>query len=245
MENKVVCIIQTRIGSSRLPGKVLKKIGNKTAVEHVVERIKRISSIDEIIIATTIEERDDLVEEEAKRLGVNFYRGSEDDVLSRYYYAAKEYNGDVIVRVTSDCPLIDSEVSGNVIEFFLNNMDKYDYVSNTLERTYPRGLDTEVFSLKALEKAFKEAEIKRDREHVTPYIWDNPKLFRIYQYKNQIDNSNFRWTLDTAEDLELIRKVYDYLKERGNEFTMEEVLGLYKKHPELKYINETVEQKKV
>ena len=104
MQNKVVCIIQTRIGSSRLPGKVLKKIGNKTAVEHVVERIKRISAIDEVIIATTIEERDDAVEEEAKRIGVNYYRGSEDDVLSRYYYAAKEYSGDVIVRVTSDCP---------------------------------------------------------------------------------------------------------------------------------------------
>jgi len=245
MQNKVVCIIQTRIGSSRLPGKVLKKIGNKTAVEHVVERIKRISAIDEVIIATTIEERDDAVEEEAKRIGVNYYRGSEDDVLSRYYYAAKEYSGDVIVRVTSDCPLIDSEVSGKIIEFFLSNMEKYDYVSNTLERTYPRGLDTEVFTLKALEKAFNEAESKRDREHVTPYIWDNPKLFRIYQYKEQVDNSNFRWTLDTEEDLELIRKVYDYLKGRGNEFTMEEVLGLYKKHPELRYINEAVEQKKV
>ena len=240
-----MCIIQTRIGSSRLPGKVLMNIGNKTAVENVVERIKRVSLIDEVIIATTTEDRDNAVEEEAKRLGVNYYRGSEDDVLSRYYHAAKKYDGDVVVRITSDCPLIDSEVSGRIIEFFLKNRDKYDYVSNTLERTYPRGLDTEVFTFKALEKAFNEAESKRDREHVTPYIWDNPKLFRIYQYKEQADTSELRWTLDTAEDLELIRKVYDYLKERGNEFTMEEVLELYKKHPELRYINEAVEQKKV
>lgn len=240
---KVVCIIQTRVGSTRLPGKVLMDIAGKTAVEQVVDRIKRAMGIDEVIIATTELPKDDAVVEEAKRLGVKFSRGSEEDVLSRYYYAAKENNSDVVVRITSDCPLIDSKVSSDIIEFFLNNIEKYDYVSNTLERTYPRGIDTEVFTFKALEKAFAEASSKREREHVTPYIWDNVKLFRIYQFKNPIDYSDYRWTLDTSEDLELIRKIYSYFMD--NSFNMMDVISLYNKYPELRAINESIEQKKV
>lgn len=242
----VVCIIQTRIGSTRLPGKVLKKICNKTVLEHDIDRLKRVKNIDKIVIATTILEKDNLIVEEADRLGIAYYRGSEEDVLSRYYYAAKENKADIVVRVTSDCPLIDSAITGQIIQYYLDNREKYDYVSNTIDRTYPRGLDTEVFSFKALEKAFNEATSQRDREHVTPYIWDNPNLFKILQYRGEVDYSDLRWTLDTTEDFELINRIYTSLyPQKCNEFAMKDIIELYEKYPELHNINNTIEQKKV
>lgn len=241
-----VCVIQARIGSTRLPGKVLKKICGKTILEHDIDRLKRVKNIDEIVIATTILEKDNLIVKEAKRLGIKYFRGSEENVLSRYYYAAKENNAEAIVRVTSDCPLIDSEITGSIIQYYVDNIDKYDYVSNTIKRTYPRGLDTEVFSFAALEKAFNEAILDRDREHVTPYIWDNSDIFKLGYLTNDVDYADLRWTLDTKEDFELINRIYGYLyEEKGNDFNMNEILYLYKKHPELKKINENIEQKKL
>ena len=242
---KVVCIMQARVGSSRLPAKVLKKIAGKTVLEHDVDRLNRVKSIDEIVIATTIEERDYKIVDEANRLGVKFFRGSEDDVLSRYYFAAKENNADVVVRVTSDCPLLDSKVTDEIIRFYLDNYPRYDYVSNTLDRTYPRGLDTEVFSFKALEKAFYEAKEDFQREHVTPFIWDNNKEFINYQFKQSEDNSNLRLTLDTEEDLKLITEVYSELYDDNNNFGLEEVTSLFKRRPELIDINKEIEQKKI
>ncbi|MCB2288855.1 glycosyltransferase family protein [Clostridium sp. CS001] len=240
----VICIIQARIGSTRLPGKILKKICGKTILEHDIDRLKRVKNIDKIVIATTTLEKDNEVVEEAKRLEVTCFRGSEEDVLSRYYYAAKENNADIVVRVTSDCPLIDSEITEKIISYYINNRDKYDYVSNTIERTYPRGLDTEVFSFGTLEKAFNEAVSQRDREHVTPYIWASPKIFRLEQYKNNIDYSDLRWTLDTIEDLELIKTIYNFIyKEDKIYFNMNEILQLYRFHPELNNINSNTEQK--
>lgn len=242
----IVCIIQARVGSTRLPNKVLKKICDKTVLEHDIERLRRVKNINKIVIATTILEKDDAIVEEVNKLGVSCFRGSEEDVLSRYYYAAKENNADVIVRVTSDCPLIDYETTGDIIQYFIDNFDKYDYVSNTVDRTYPRGLDTEVFSFKALERAFNEAESQRDREHVTPYLWDNPKLFKLAQYKNDVNYSELRWTLDTIEDFELINKIYTYLyNKKNNNFKMNDILELYKQYPELKTINNIIEQKKI
>jgi spore coat polysaccharide biosynthesis protein SpsF len=242
----VVCIMQARTGSTRLPGKVLKKICGKTVLEHDIDRLKRVKNINKIVVATTILEKDDAIVEEAKRLGVVYFRGSEEDVLSRYYYAAKESNAEVVVRVTSDCPLIDSEVTEKTIQYYLDNKDKYDYVSNTIDRTYPRGLDTEVFSFKVLERAFIEAKSVRDKEHVTPYIWDNPSIFRLAQYKNEVDYSNLRWTLDTKEDFQLISNIYDklYLK-KGNQFNMSDILNLYKKYPKLLKVNENIRQKEI
>ncbi|OVE70732.1 acylneuraminate cytidylyltransferase [Clostridium diolis] len=243
---KVVCIIQARMGSTRLPGKVLKKICEKTILEHDIDRLKRVKNINEIIIATTILENDNCIVEEAERLNVKYYRGSEEDVLARYYYAAKENKSDIVVRVTSDCPLIDSEVTEKIIQYQIDNMQIYDYVSNTIDRTYPRGLDTEVFKFKSLEKAFNEAISKRDREHVTPYIWDNCNLFRLAQYKNDIDYSELRWTLDTEEDFELIDKIYNMLyPSKKNDFYMKDVLELYKQYTNLKSINNSIEQKKI
>lgn len=242
----VVCIMQTRIGSTRLPGKVLKKICGKTVLEHDIDRLKRIRNINKIVIATTILEKDNCIVEEADRLGISYYRGSEEDVLSRYYYAAKENIADIVVRVTSDCPLIDSDVTEKIVQYYIDNSGKYDYVSNTIDRTYPRGLDTEVFSFRALEKAFFLANSIRDREHVTPYIWDNPNIFKLRQYKNDIDYSKLRWTLDTKEDFDLINKIYGilYLK-KNNNFNMTDILKLYDLLPELYTINSEIEQKKL
>lgn len=241
---KTVCIIQARMGSTRLPGKVMLDLCGKTVLEHVIQRVKRVKNIDEIVIATTIDKKDDVIVEEAMKCGVKVFRGSEEDVLSRYYYAAKENKADVVVRITSDCPLIDQEITQKTIDYYLINKDKFDYVSNTLERTFPRGLDTEVFSFKVLEKAFNEAILQRDREHVTPYIWDNPEMFNLGCYKSDVDYSKYRWTLDTEEDFELIKRIYEklfYLK--SNDFSMEDILKVYEKDADLFYINNMIKQK--
>lgn len=241
----VVCIIQARVGSTRLPKKVLREICGKTVLEHDVNRLKKIKNIDKIVIATTTEEKDIEIVSEAERLEINYFRGSENDVLSRYYYAAKEYNADVVVRVTSDCPLLDPDITEAIIQYYIDNMNKYVYVSNTLDRTYPRGLDTEVFSFDALEKAFKEAILESDREHVTPYIWRNGEMFNKFQYKNDKDYSDLRLTLDTEEDLKLIEEVYNYLYYHKNRFNLSDIINLFNIRPELKLINAEIEQKKV
>jgi spore coat polysaccharide biosynthesis protein SpsF len=240
----VAAIIQARMGSSRLPNKVMKSICGKTVLEHVIERVGQCKEIDDIIIATTTFDRDNVIADEALRCGVKYFRGSEDDVLSRYYYAAEEYKADIIVRITSDCPLIDPAISDNVIKFYRNN--KYDIVTNAgidlSQRTYPRGLDTEVFSFKVLEAAFKNATKGYQREHVTPYIYENCK--KAY-YKNPIDFSRYRWTLDTDDDLKLIDSVYKYLYKGKHNFYFNDIIELMDKHPELAKINEHVEQKKI
>lgn len=243
---KVICIVQARTGSTRLPAKVLKKICNKTILEHVIDRLKRIDNIDEIVIATTTLEQDNAIVAEAARLKVPAFRGSENDVLSRYYNCSKQFNADIVVRITSDCPLIDKKITKQIIKYYLDNYPKFDYVSNTIERTFPRGLDTEVFSFKALEKAFYEAESQSEREHVTPYIWCNPDIFKMGQYIGFEDFSNLRWTLDTKEDFVLINEIYKYLYEEfGNDFDSSDILKLYNKYEELLSINDEIEQKKI
>lgn len=242
---KVVCIVQARVGSTRLPRKVLKKICEKTVLEHDIDRLRRIKNIDEIIIATTTLEKDNAIIEECERLKVKYFRGAEEDVLSRYYYAAKENNADVVVRVTSDCPLIDPEVSENIIQFYLDNKDEYDYVSNTIERTYPRGLDTEVVSFSVLRKTFIEANKDYEREHVTPYIYQNMDKFRVEQYKNDTDYSEYRWTLDTKEDFQVIKKIYEGLYKGNKMFDFNNILKFISENPYIVKINENIEQKKL
>ncbi|AWI03683.1 cytidylyltransferase domain-containing protein [Clostridium drakei] len=242
----VVCIVQARIGSTRLPGKVLKKVCGKTVLEHDIDRLKRVKNIDEIVIATTNLQQDDIIVKESERLGVKYFRGSEKNVLSRYYYAAKENNAEVIVRVTSDCPLIDSEITEEIIQYYIDNNYKYDYVSNTVARTYPRGLDTEVFSFTALEKAFCETVLDKDKEHVTPYIWEDTNTFKLGYFVNDIDYSDLRWTLDTKDDFELIKTIYEHLYlEKGNDFNMKDILNLYENYPQLAEINKNIVQKEI
>jgi len=243
---KVVCIVQARMGSTRLPGKVMLDLYGKTVLERVIERIKKVKNIDTIVIATTTKKYDDVIAEKALNCGVEVFRGSEDDVLSRYYFAAKKYGADVVVRITSDCPLIDPLITESVIDYYLENISKFDYVSNTLERTYPRGLDTEVFSFQSLEKAFNNAILERDREHVTTYIWKNPNIFKLGSYNNDEDYSYLRWTLDTTEDYELIKRIYNYFYSFNNlNFGMKDIINLYKVDNKLIDINSMIKQKEI
>lgn len=242
---KIGAIIQARMGSTRLSGKVMKVIEGKTVLKHVIERVKQSHFIDVIIIATTIHDRDDVIEAEAIQCGVEVFRGSEDDVLSRYYYAAKNNNLDAIVRITSDCPLIDSKVLDEIIDYYQKNNN--DIVSNAgsdvMNRTYPRGLDTEIFSFKILEKAFNNAVEKYQREHVTPYIYENSSS--ILYYKNNVDYSKYRWTLDTEEDFELISEIYKHIYKGTHDFYMQDIVRLFEQKPELYDINSHIEQKKI
>lgn len=237
---KVVAIIQARIGSTRLPGKVMKTIADKTILEHVIERVKNSKEIDDIIIATTTKENDNVIVKEAERLGIKWFRGSEDDVLSRYYYAAQENKADAVVRITSDCPLIDSEIMDKMIYTFKTS--SLDYLSNTITRTYPRGLDCEVFRFQALETSFGNAKLMHQREHVTPYIYENTQLFKIEQFTDNEDNSDLRCTLDTEEDYQTIKKTLEGIKAN---YTYEDLLEFLKANPDITSINSSIIQKDV
>lgn len=241
----VVCIIQARMGSTRLPGKVMLDLCGETVLGHVIERVKKVENIDEIVVATTTKEDDSIIVEEALKYGVKVFRGSEEDVLSRYYYAAKENEADVVVRITSDCPLIDPEIVDEMLNKFksLYKKNEVDYLSNTLDRTFPRGLDTEVFSFKQLEVAYSKAKEKYQREHVTPFIYENSN--NIFYYKNDIDYSKYRWTLDTKEDFELISKIYEELYKEQHDFYLNDIIELFRIKPELFNINSHIEQKKL
>lgn len=240
----VIAIIQARMGSTRLPGKILKEVNGHPLLFYQLERLKGSKLIDEIVIATTTKEQDNEIVTFCEQYGVSYYRGSETDVLSRYFNAAVKFNADTIVRLTSDCPIIDVEVVDKTIQYFLE-LDHCDYVSNTLERTYPRGLDTEVFTYMALEKAYKEAFLDRDREHVTPYIYTNQDLFAVGFLKNKIDYSNYRLTVDTEEDFELIKLIINALFKRNPNFTLIDIVTLMENNPQWFDINSHIEQKKL
>lgn len=239
---KNVVIIQARMGSTRLPGKVLKTLAGQTVLAHVIERTKAFQNVQEIVVATTLGSQDDPIEEEAKRRGVAVYRGSETDVLSRYYEAAMQAQADTVIRITSDCPMIDPEVSSYVIREYLEE-GKCDYASNTLERTYPRGLDTEVFSFASLEAAHLETRNPHDREHVTPYIYNNPERFSCRSVECREGTPEYRWTLDTLEDWELIQRIYGVLFDPGRLFSWKEALVLMRERREWMSINSHIQQK--
>jgi len=239
----VIAIIQARMGSTRLPGKIMKKISGKTVLEHVIDRVKLSKEIRDIVIATTTKETDDPIIFEAQKLNTKYFRGSESNVLSRYYFAAKEFNADIIVRITSDCPLIDPNIIDELVSFY--KKQEYDIVSNAgsdlNQRTYPRGLDTEVFSFEQLKSAFNDSMMEYQKEHVTPYIYENSK--NTYFYKNSVDYSNHRWTLDTQEDFELIKQIYKHLYHGEQDFYLNDILSVFNKNPNLIKINQDVIQK--
>lgn len=243
---KVVAIIQARMGSTRLPGKVLRILGGATVLANVIDRVRAVPAIDEIVVATSTDQQDDQLEEEASRCGVAVFRGSEKDVLSRYYEAAREFHADVIVRITADCPLLDPELVQQMVSNFhasRNGDARLDYLSNALTRSYPRGLDAEVFSFSALEKAHRAATEQFEREHVTPYIYQHPACFSIKEYVGEVDLSLHRWTLDTPEDYEFLRRVFDLLGNAAKDARMQIVLDMLEKYPELIQINQQVRQK--
>lgn len=238
---KVVGIIQARTGSTRLPGKVLLEVAGRPLLQHVIDRVLAARLIKEVIVATTTKQADDAILTLAKRAGVGVFRGSEDDVLERYYQAAQACGADVVVRVTSDCPLADPQTLDQVILRFLDAQRQpycADYVSNNLERTFPLGLDAEAFSFLALERAQKEARTPYEREHVTPYIREAEVGFRLLNLRHPWDLSFHRWTVDTAEDLTLVREIYRHLYRDNSIFHMYEVLHLFLDRPELFDINQ-------
>lgn len=242
---KTAAIIQARMTSTRLPGKVLKKIMDKPLLEYQIERLLNSKLINEIIVATTTNVTDKPIVDLCNKLNIKFFRGSEEDVLSRYYNAAKEFNAEVIVRLTSDCPVIDSEVVDKVIKYYLNNKNEYDYVSNTLIRTFPRGMDTEVFPFSVLETSFRQAKTKSEREHVTPYIYNDPDIFNLGYVTYKQNESYHRWTVDTGEDLELIRNIITELYPVNKFFTLEDIIDLFNRYPNWLKINAHIEQKKL
>ncbi|MEB3828476.1 glycosyltransferase family protein [Phormidium sp. CCY1219] len=240
---KTVIITQARMTSTRLPGKVLKRVLGKPLLEYQLERLRRVKLADEIVIATTTNQTDDPIVDLCDRLSVAYFRGSEEDVLERYYQAATAHQADVVVRVTSDCPLIDPQVIDTAIDYYLQNQPTYDYVSNCIKRTYPRGMDTEVFSSSVLEQAFLEATAQPDREHVTPFLYRQPERYCLGYVTYSEDCSHHRWTVDTPEDFELIQKIIEAVYPDRPKFTLEDCLKLLQQHPKWYLINSQIAQK--
>lgn len=237
---KTVIIVQARMTSTRLPGKVLKMVLDKPLLEYQIERLRRIKLADEIVIATTTNDTDQPIVDFCNRLGLSCFRGSEEDVLARYHGAAKKYNADIVVRITSDCPVIDPAVCEEEITYFLNNQNQYDYVR--LEQ-YPRGLDAEVFSFKVLDECFREATDKPEREHVTPFIYRHPERYRVKHMTCDEDCSHHRWTVDTREDFELVKRIIEKLYPIKQMFDFVDILDILKRNPDWYYINKEVRQK--
>jgi spore coat polysaccharide biosynthesis protein SpsF len=240
---KVVAIIQARQGSTRLPKKAMMKILEKPLLGYVIERVGYAKLIDEIVVATTVSPEDDVIEALCRKMHVRCFRGSEDDVLSRYFGAARMTQADVIVRITADCPLMDPEVIDKVVGRFLDASPDIDYVSNTLERTYPRGMDVEVISSKCLEIAMAQARAVEEREHVTLYIYRHPEQFSLISVVHSSNQSYFRWTVDTSEDFLLIKKLIESLYPQNSCFTLEDLVVMMELHPDWKNINANIDQK--
>ena len=239
---RTVAIVQARMGSTRLPGKVLKDVAGETMLGRVVRRLRGAKQIDEVLIATTDSPTDDAIVAECQRYSIAVFRGDQDDVLDRYFEAAKFTGAEVVVRVTSDCPLIDPEITERTIRAFMDHSP--DYASNTIVRTFPRGLDTEVVSMAALTRAWQEARRPYEREHVTPYILEHPEEFVLLPVVGDQDYSAHRWTVDMPEDFEFVRAIYNRLKGEG-EFSWRDVLDVLDREPELLELNRGVVQKSV
>ena len=227
------------MGSTRLPGKVMREIAGRPMIDRVVRRARRIPSVDEAVVATSVLEREAALVEHLNGEGIPVVRGPEEDVLARYIRAMETHEADAVVRLTGDCPLLMPEVSERVIQAFQEG--NCDYASNTLERTYPRGLDTEVLAPDALRRADAEATEAVDREHVTRYIRQRPDRFSLCSVTADRDQSDLRWTVDEAADLTLVRKIYGELE--GMDFGYHDVLRLLEARPEWTDINRDVEQK--
>lgn len=239
---KIVVIIQARMGSTRLPGKVMMKLCGKTVLAHVIGRVSQSQSIDEIVIATTTNSQDDVIVTEGKKTGVKVFRGSEDNVLERYYLAAKEHEANIVVRITSDCPLIDPQVIEKML--WIYSSSRSDFVTNagpiSTKRTFPRGLDVEVFSNELLTEAFQKSVTEYQKEHVTPYMYENrtPQYFFCEK-----DYSSLRLTVDVEEDLMVVREIYKRLYRTNSRFSLTDILDVCIREPWIMRLNENVKQK--
>ena len=236
--SNIGCIIQARMGSTRLPGKVMLDVEDQKPILYfVIKQLQKSKLIDKIVVATTINEEDDQIVNYSKDLGIDYFRGSTKDVLERYYQSAKEYSISTIVRIPADKPLIDPEIADMMIDIFKNN--SYDYMTNFLPNpTYPGGTEVEIFTMKALKRAWENAELPSEKEHVTNYFTNNEAKFKIKNIENLENFSHLRWVVDRREDLELVRIIVSKIKKRP--ILMRDIIDLFKKEPELIKINKSV-----
>jgi spore coat polysaccharide biosynthesis protein SpsF len=237
---KVVTVIQTRTGSSRFPSKTLKLLGGRPIFLRLVERVKAAKYSGTVVVATTFLAEDDIIESLCRGLGIDCFRGHPTDLLDRHYQAAITYNADAIVKIPSDCPLVDIAVIDEVIGLYLQNPKRYDYVSNLHPATFPDGNDVEIMCIDVLHKAWLEAERDFEREHTTPYIWENPHMFRLANvvYPHGDFSMTHRWCLDYPEDYLLIKALFDELYPKNPFFGISEILKVLQEKPYLREINE-------
>ncbi len=234
-----MAIVQARMGSSRLPGKSLAMVVGRPLILHVLDRTQGCALVERIVVATTGEREDDPLAAAVEDAGYCCFRGSRDDVLDRYYQAARLTGAGIIVRITADDPFKDPRIIDRMIGELLAD-PSLDYVSNTLEPTFPEGIDAEVFTFQALETAWRNASLGSEREHVTPWIWKNRQRFKVKNIRHSDDLSHLRWTVDYPEDLRFCRAVYAELYRPGELFFMEEILSLLARRPELQSINQGI-----
>ncbi len=239
-ELKVVTVIQARTGSSRLPRKVLMSICGKPLLIRMIERVQRSELCGKIVVATSTEKEDDTIEEICIKYNLDYYRGSLNDLLDRHYQVGKMFNADAVVKIPSDCPLIDPHVIDKVIKNFIDNYPNYDFVSNLHPASFPDGNDVEIMKMETLKKAHKKAKRKLEREHTTPYIWENSDKFNINNIlwsTNQDFSSTHRWTIDYEEDYVFIRTVYEELYPTKPNFSLYDILALLEEKPFIYKIN--------
>ena len=238
----VAAIVQARLSSKRLPGKVMKTISGKPMLYWTISRLKGSRNIDKIIVATSNSARDEKIVRLAKRLKVEYFQGAEDDVLDRFYQTARKFKADTIVRITGDCPLIDRKIVETVISFYKKNKGKFDYVSNVEPPTFPDGMDVEVFPLKTLKLMHSKAKLLSDREHVTTFVRNRPRQFRIGNVYSKKDFSGIRLTVDSKEDLFVIRKLFSRLYGEKKDFGLRDIIRLSSKEPELFLANKHIKR---
>ena len=231
----ILCILQARMSSSRFPGKVLKPLLGEPMLLRQIERVKLSTLIDQLLVATSTTANDDLLVQVCQDQDIDVFRGALEDVLDRFYQAALIYKPRQVVRLTGDCPLMDPVLIDNLISYHLENC--FDYSSNTIEPTFPDGLDVEIFSFESLCQAWEEAELPSEREHVTQFMINRPKRFKLGNYKNDTDLSHLRWTVDEELDYELVKIIFENLYPLNPHFSAEEVLAFLKTKPELNNIN--------
>ncbi len=237
LKNIIGCIIQARMNSTRLPGKVMMNVDDSNPLlYYVISQLRNSKFIEKMVIATTTNKDDDIIFNYTKNQNVDCFRGNEFDVLDRYYQCAKKYSFSTIVRIPADKPLIDPLIMDKMIEIF--NSNSFDYVANFLPLTFPSGTEVEIFSFHALEIAWKKAKLPSEREHVTPYFYNNKNKFKIFNYENKINLSNLRYAVDRNEDLKLVKLLISRIKKRP--ILLEDILNQFKIDPKLIDINKDV-----
>ncbi|RYZ85897.1 MAG: spore coat protein [Proteobacteria bacterium] len=237
---KNLAILQARCSSTRLPGKVLKDLEGRPMIDQQISRVLQSKRLGQLIVATSTDPSDNILAQHLLDQGAKVFRGSLDDVLDRYYQAGSLHRGETIIRLTGDCPLFDPGLLDELIDYF--EQGNFDYASNSLQATYPDGLDAEIFKFSALERAWKNARIPSDREHVTPYIHKLREPFLIGFKKNSVDYSDHRWTVDNTQDFEMVKAVYSKLYSENPFFNWRDILNLLEKHPEIREINQGIQR---